>query len=109
LPEERGFRQVIASHRAHCEVIPVFGARFKRFQGVSGSGVIRRKGDIGATRTRDMRNIMALALICYGVAVAVLIPLLGNPGVWLALLISFAARGLFMGLRYPALERDAAL
>lgn len=92
-------REAARSYLAYMVFAPLIGAAAWMFDGIF----------IGATRTRDMRNMMALALICYGVAVAVLIPLLGNHGVWLALLISFAARGLFMGLRYPALERDAAL
>jgi MATE family multidrug resistance protein len=62
---------------------------------------------IGATRARDMRNMMALSLAVYVLAVLALVPLLGNHGLWLALLASFAARGVTLGLRYPALERAA--
>jgi len=60
---------------------------------------------IGATRSRDMRNMMALSLVVYVAAAAALVPSLGNHGLWLALLISFIARGVTLGLRYPALER----
>ncbi|MBW4974841.1 MATE family efflux transporter [Roseovarius mucosus] len=63
---------------------------------------------IGATRTRDMRNMMALSLLVYIVAALVLAPSMGNHGLWLALLISFVARGITLGLRYPALERAAS-
>lgn len=62
---------------------------------------------IGATRARDMRNMMAISAIVYAAAVATLVPLFGNHGLWVALLISFVARGITLGLRYPALERDA--
>jgi len=62
---------------------------------------------IGATRSRDMRNMMAVSLAVYVVAALALVPSLGNHGLWLALLISFVARGVTLGLRYPALERDA--
>lgn len=62
---------------------------------------------IGATRTRDMRNMMALSLACYVLCVAALLPAHGNHGLWAALLISFLARALTLGLRYPALERSA--
>ncbi len=62
---------------------------------------------IGATRSRDMRNMMALSFVIYWVAILVLLPLLGNHGLWLALLISFIARGVTLGLRYPALEASA--
>lgn len=62
---------------------------------------------IGATRTKDMRNMMAVSFGVYVVAVALLLPSMGNHGLWLALLISFVARGITLGLRYPALEADA--
>jgi MATE family multidrug resistance protein len=62
---------------------------------------------IGATRTRDMRNMMAVSFAVYVAAVLVLLPWMGNHGLWLALLISFVARGVTLGLRYPALESEA--
>ncbi len=62
---------------------------------------------IGATRTRDMRNMMAISLCIYLAAAATLVPDLGNHGLWLALLISFVARGITLALRYPALEATA--
>ena len=37
----------------------------------------------------------------------VLLPLMGNHGLWAALLVSFVARGITLGLRYPALEAEA--
>lgn len=63
---------------------------------------------VGATRSRDMRNMMALSFAVYVVCVALLVPALGNHGLWLAMLVSFVARGLTLGARYPALERAAA-
>lgn len=63
---------------------------------------------IGATRSADMRNMMMVAAAVYALAVWLLITPLGNHGLWLALHISFVARGLTLGLRYPALERAAA-
>jgi len=60
---------------------------------------------IGATRSADMRNMVAISFAVYCVAVVILMPGLGNHGLWLALLISFVARGVTLGLRYPALER----
>jgi multidrug resistance protein, MATE family len=62
---------------------------------------------IGATRTRDMRNMMAVSAAIYVVAVLVLTPALGNHGLWAALIVSFVARGLTLWLRYPALEAEA--
>jgi multidrug resistance protein, MATE family len=43
----------------------------------------------------------------YVAAVLVLMPVLGNHGLWAALIISFVARGLTLWLRYPALEAEA--
>jgi len=63
---------------------------------------------IGATRTRDMRNLMAISMAIYFAAAVPLMAVVGNHGLWLALLISFAARGVTLGLRYPALEAQAA-
>ncbi|MBK5932695.1 MATE family multidrug resistance protein [Rhodovulum imhoffii] len=63
---------------------------------------------IGATRTRDMRNMMILTAIVYAGAVALLVPPFGNHGLWAALLIHFVARALTLGARYPALEARAA-
>ncbi len=62
---------------------------------------------IGATRTRDMRNMMALSALIYLGAVLALVPMMGNHGLWAALLISFVARGATLAARYPALERAA--
>jgi len=61
---------------------------------------------IGATRSRDMRNMMLLSFLLYFAAVYALMPY-GNHGLWAALMIFFGARGITLGLRYPALERAA--
>ena len=63
---------------------------------------------IGATRTRDMRNMMVVSALIYVAAALALVPALGNHGLWMALLISFVARGVTLGMRYPALERAAS-
>jgi len=61
---------------------------------------------IGATRTRDMRNMMMISAVAYFAVALPLMGAYGNQGLWAALLISFAVRGLTLGLRYPALERS---
>ncbi|NIZ59961.1 MATE family efflux transporter [Sedimentitalea sp. CY04] len=63
---------------------------------------------IGATATRDMRNMMLVSFAIYGAAVVTLVPLLDNHGLWSALLISFVARGVSLAVRYPALESRTA-
>ncbi len=62
---------------------------------------------IGATRTRDMRNAMFQSSIVFVISVVVLLPLMGNHGIWLALLISYVARTLTLMRYYPALEAAA--
>ncbi|WP_208351738.1 MATE family efflux transporter [Pseudaestuariivita rosea] len=62
---------------------------------------------IGATRTADMRNMMIISVAIYFGSALLLIPAYGNHGLWIALLISFVARGITLGSRYPALERTA--
>ncbi|MEM8578992.1 MAG: MATE family efflux transporter [Pseudomonadota bacterium] len=64
---------------------------------------------VGAARGRDMRNSMIVNFVLYWLAVLALLPALGNTGLWIAILLSFTVRGITLGWRYPALERDAAL
>ena len=63
---------------------------------------------IGATMTRPMRNAMVVSVAIYAAALAILMPVFGNHGLWAALMILNATRGLTMALRYPAVERLAA-
>lgn len=62
---------------------------------------------IGATRTRDMRNMMMVSAIAYFVAVIPLMAMFGNHGLWIGLLFSFVVRGVTLGWKYPALEASA--
>lgn len=62
---------------------------------------------IGATETRAMRNAALLSVTVYGLALAVLLPALGNHGLWAALMVLNITRGLTLGRRYPALEARA--
>jgi MATE family multidrug resistance protein len=59
---------------------------------------------IGATRTAEMRNGMALALGVFLGAVALLAPL-GNHGLWLAMVLFMAARGVWLGACYLYIAR----
>jgi multidrug resistance protein, MATE family len=61
---------------------------------------------IGATWSRDMRNLMLLSLLTYVAAWFVLQPF-GNAGLWGALIAFYVARGGLQGLRYPALLRKS--
>lgn len=59
---------------------------------------------IGATRTAAMRNAMLLSLAAFLLANWLLLPPLGNHGLWLSLMLFMAARAVTLGLYYPALE-----
>ena len=62
---------------------------------------------IGATRTKDMRNMMLISAVIYFVTVIPLMALFGNHGLWIGLLLNFVVRGVTLGWKYPALEAEA--
>jgi multidrug resistance protein, MATE family len=55
---------------------------------------------IGATWAREMRNLMILSLVCF-LATWFALRGLGNTGLWIAMLVLYAARGGLQALRYP--------
>ena len=63
---------------------------------------------IGATRTRDMRNMMLISAVVYFAAVIPLMQAFGNHGLWIGLSISFVIRGATLAWKYPGIERQAA-
>ncbi|MGB3244999.1 MAG: MATE family efflux transporter [Sulfitobacter sp.] len=63
---------------------------------------------IGATRTKDMRNMMGVSFAVYLLCLTVLVPVLGNHGLWLALMISFVVRAMTLAWKYPGLEAAAS-
>jgi MATE family multidrug resistance protein len=60
---------------------------------------------VGATWTRDMRNLMLIALAAYLLAWWVMLPL-GNAGLWMAVLLFLALRGMLQAVRYPSLLKS---
>jgi multidrug resistance protein, MATE family len=62
---------------------------------------------IGATRTRDMRNMTVVAVTLYFALAWPLTETLGNHGLWAALALSWLLRAGTLAWRYPALERAA--
>lgn len=87
-------RLVAREYLIYAALLPVAGVGAFVFDGVF----------IGALWSRDMRNMMLLAVCLYVVAWWLLLPL-GNHGLWLALVLLFFARGLFLLLRLPGLMR----
>ena len=62
---------------------------------------------IGATLTRELRIAMLQAVAVYVAAVIILPPVMGNHGLWAALMILNVARGLTMARLYPRAEAAA--
>ncbi|MEQ9189969.1 MAG: MATE family efflux transporter [Alphaproteobacteria bacterium] len=62
---------------------------------------------IGATRTAEMRNAMVFSTAVFAGLVWLLIPLMGNHGLWLAYSIFMVVRALTLGLYYPRVEHAA--
>jgi MATE family multidrug resistance protein len=63
---------------------------------------------IGATLTREMRNAMIASVAVYAVALCLLLPAFGNHGLWAALMVLNATRGVTMALFYGRVEAKAA-
>jgi MATE family multidrug resistance protein len=63
---------------------------------------------IGATLTREMRNAMLVSVTIYIASLFALVPMLGNHGLWAALMVLNISRGLTMARLYPRAEAKAA-
>jgi MATE family multidrug resistance protein len=63
---------------------------------------------IGATRTAEMRNGMAIALAAYLAAALLLVPTWGNHGLWLAFMVLMALRAATLAAWLPRLLRGVA-
>ena len=63
---------------------------------------------IGATWTREIRNLMIVALALYLATWWLALPI-GNAGLWLAILVFFGARGALQAAWYPKLVRSTFL
>ena len=86
-------RRVARDYLLYAALTPVAGALAFTYDGIY----------IGATWTRDMRNLMLVSLAIYlGSWWA---RPLGNAGLWIAILVFFCARGALQAARYPALAR----
>jgi MATE family multidrug resistance protein len=62
----------------------------------------------GATRTSDLRNATAGAVLLFAALAAVLPGPFGNAGLWTAFLVFMGARALFLGLLYWRADAGAA-
>lgn len=62
---------------------------------------------IGATMSRQMRNVMFFSLILYTATVLIGLPLIGNHALWLGLIVMSLARTALMARSYPLVEAKA--
>ena len=90
-----GVRAAAKTYLPWVWVIPVISVWCFQFDGIY----------IGATWTKDMRNLMVLSLGIFLVALYGLTPILGAHGLWAAMVVHYVARGATLGLRYPSLAR----
>jgi MATE family multidrug resistance protein len=59
---------------------------------------------IGATLARAMVQVVAVAVLAYGAAILLLMPVFGTHGLWAALMVLNATRGLAAALMWPGLR-----
>lgn len=81
---EPNVRELARSYLLFAAMTPIVGAMAFIMDGVF----------IGATWSRDMRNMMILSLVLYLVAWWILFPIYGNNGLWIAMWIFLSVRGL---------------
>jgi MATE family multidrug resistance protein len=89
-------RETAGRYLVWAALIPIIGLWAFMFDGIF----------VGATRGQDLRNMMLISTAAYGVAVVALTSLMGNHGLWMALLVFFVVRALTLWTRMLALERD---
>ena len=61
---------------------------------------------IGATRSADMRNGMAVALAIFIISIFILKSASGYQGLWISLIIFMGARGITLGFTFPTIEKS---
>src|SRR5690606_35996495 len=81
---------------------------FAAITGLTGALAFQMDGVfIGATWSREMRNMMLLSFAGYCAALALLVPALGNHGLWLALNLFLLMRGLLLLCLVPRKVRQS--
>ncbi|OHV85143.1 MATE family efflux transporter [Rhizobium sp. LCM 4573] len=79
----------------YAALLPLFGVVAFQMDGIY----------IGATWSREMRNLMLLSLALYFAAWAILQPLFGNHGLWISLILFQSARSIAFRWMLPRLVR----
>jgi MATE family multidrug resistance protein len=76
-------RAEASRYLVYCALVPLIAAPAFLMDGVF----------IGATWSREMRDMMLISLVAFALAVAALVPPFGNDGLWIAILIFMGMRG----------------
>lgn len=97
LTSEPGVRDIAKAHLWAAALTALSGALAFHMDGVF----------IGATWSNVMRNRMVASLLCFLLALWVLVPAYGNMGLWMAFNLFLLARGLFLAQALPGLSRQA--
>lgn len=90
-------RVLARSYLPWVALAPVIGIACWMFDGIF----------IGAMLTREMRNTIFVSTLCYAVALLTLPGVLGNHGLWAALMVLLVARGVTMARLYHRAEQAA--
>lgn len=83
-------RTAAYAYRPYVVLIPLIGVWAWLFDGIF----------FGATRAATLRNAMAVCLVIFMVAAAILVPIWGNHGLWMAMLVYLGARGLILAFSF---------
>lgn len=95
LTDIESVREVAKTYLPWMIVMPLIGIWCYQLDGIF----------IGATQTKDMRNMMLIAFFIYGVSIITIVPVMGNHGLWLSLMIFLAARAATLFVRLPAIQK----
>ncbi len=85
-----GVRTAAYAYQPYVVLIPLIGIWAWLLDGIF----------FGATRAATLRDAMALCLVIFVIAAAIFVPLFGNHGLWIAMLVYLAARGLILAFSF---------
>ena len=94
--EEASVREAARVYLPWAAMIPIIGIWCYQLDGIF----------IGATGTRQMRNMAIVSVAGYLAVWAVLTPAFANQGLWASILIFLALRAVTLGACLPALARE---
>lgn len=91
-------RTAAYAYQPYVVMIPMIGVWAWLFDGIF----------FGATRAATLRNAMAICLVIFFVAAAILVPIWANHGLWMAMLVYLGSRGLVLAFSFRRAGYGAA-